>query len=342
MRTSAVALALLVSASGCLGGPSADRERATPSWPGAGTTDLGHPLDVAPWKEGSWVEYEVDAPYGWSGRLTAVVQDGAFVADSRRWAIEEATLDLPVLGLLDPATLSTTAFGGDWCVPCLPLTDGGSWNTTLTLPGDFGAPETVGVVATARPETVFTPVRQEAGFLVSARSGDRVVVESAYSPSMHLPTFLRILGASGNVTWSATAVGLGQGWGGARWAATSTPLVSDHALVTPDAAAAPGTFRPAMAAEANVPGGGTTVFGYLIAVAFGGAAQATVVDPAGGSHQATAAGAPVGWEVSGLDVPAIAGTWRAVGVAGGVVGFAGIFLWDVDVRQVGGPEPASS
>lgn len=332
LATLAAPVLLAAALAGCASGPDGD---------GAGTAvgTTGHAAAVqeagaaAGWPDGHWVEYRVTAPTMAGGTAVAVARGGVFTATTRGWAIEEATRGVPILGAVDPVTLASSAFGGPWDVLQLPLEDGERWTATVRMPDDVGALVEVALELNARRAPVATPTRQEDGFLVEGRSGGRLVLETSYSPSMHLPTFTRLLGASGNVTWQAVASAEGDGWDGPLWTAAATGLVEAWSLTAPDESlVGPPTVGGPLALDFQAAAPGEVVYGDLVAVAFGGAQDVSVVTPSGRRLSATVSGS--GWEVLTLDEPTEPGRWQVAAAGAGVVAFAGVFLWSVAVAEV--------
>lgn len=312
----------------------------------ASPADSADPSSPLPWDVGQWLQYEVKAGTSQAGKVNAVFDGERFIADRRPWALEEATRDVPILGSFDPVTLASTAFGHPWRPLDLPLSDGKRWTATLPIPDEYGQAVAQPVEFEATAGTVFLPGRQEPGFTIEGRVGGGLSVETSYSPSLHLPTYIRLRPPGANeTTWDALLREDGRGWTGPVWSADSRVLVADHALVAPNEADPTAPYAdPALTAEFPGPEADATVFGYLVAVALAGATHLELVDPAGKAVASTGLGAPFGVDVRLIDTPGKPGTWKVAGVGAGVVAFSAAYLWAVDLRQStmgdpGGGEP---
>lgn len=331
-----LATLVVVAAAGCASPPSdppsTPREQAGlpgPSEKGGGDGPR------SPWVVGQWLQYEVKAATGQAGKVHAVFDGERFLADHRSWALEEATSDVPILGRFDSATLASTAFGQPWQPFDLPLADGKAWTATLPIPDEYGQPVPHPVSFVAKVGTVFLPGRQESGFAVEGRVDGHLAVESSYSPSLHLPTYLRLwTPGSNDTTWSAELREDGTGWEGTVWSASSRPLVGEHALVAPNDADPTAPYAdPLATAEFAGPDPSETVFGFLVTVAFAGGSHLELIDAEGERVEATALGAPFGVDVRLVDTPGKPGTWHVAGAGAGFVAFAAAYLWAVNLRQ---------
>lgn len=325
-------LPLIVLLAGCAApasGPSSEIE------PGPTVFDLdGEQAPVSPWSVGQWLQYEVKTLLSQAGKVNAVFDGERFIADRRPWALEEASRDVPILGGFDPATLGTTAFGHPWEPLDLPLADGKTWTATLPILDAYGQPVPRPVEFTAKAGTVFLPGRQEPGFTVEGRIDGNVSVEMSYSPSLHLPTYIRLRQPGADeTTWAAELREDGKDWVGPVWAAESQVLVADYALMAPNTADPTAPYADALlSSEFTGPPAGVTVFGYLVSVAFAGTAHLQLSDPDGKAVSTTALGAPLGVEVRVVDTAGKPGTWTVTGVGLGAVAFAAAYLWAVELR----------
>lgn len=325
-------LPAIVLLAGCAAPASVPSSEAKPA-PTAFVFD-GEERSASPWAVGQWLQYEVKTLVSQAGTVNAVFDGERFIADRRSWALEEASRDVPILGGFDPATLASTAFGQPWRPLELPLSDGKTWTATLPILDAYGQPVPRPVEFTAKAGTVFLPGRQEAGFTVEGRIEGNLSVETSYSPSLHLPTYIRLRppGANGT-TWAAELREDGKEWVGPVWAADSQVLVADYALVAPNEADPTAPYADALlSSEFAGPAADVTVFGYLVSVAFAGTAYLQLSDPEGTAVAATALGAPIGVEVASIDAEGRPGTWKVTGVGVGAVAFVAAYLWAVELR----------
>lgn len=292
------------------------------------------------WRVGDWFGHHVFFGNDDStGRhySTMVVEDRGdewvLATDDRQAAKEDAVFDIPILGPIQKADLSTTGLGADWKFYQFPLTHGSSWvHAFPTTEGGDSVPITF--TATYDPD-IPTPDGERPGFEIRGTPEDgRLLFSYDYVPDIgwYAHFFLYDIETEDpdDFFFHVSSMGHGSGWTGTYYTDAAKLLVESFGGVAVDPNSPANSFaQPAPPERFTMDPEADYLFGFAFAFAFAGVVEMVLVDPDGNRHELRAVGAPDGGADLEVDMPAVPGEWTAAAVGAGAVAIHGAFLWQI-------------
>lgn len=353
MRAAAVLPLLFAALAGCLDGNATSLADARGSHvadlpaPGASASITVDDESPAPtWTVGTWFGHHVffgaDDEDGehYNTIVTRTDGDAYFLAtDDEQAAKDEAAVDIPILGPVRKTDLHVTGLGGEWDFFRFPMKDGLRWTSTFTIdmPGEYRSYELTHV-AKFNP-AIETPYGPRPGWDIEAHTvdGERLLFYD-YVPDIgwyaHVFVYELETPEENDFVFHVMSMGRGVGWTGSYFAYEGKPLLQAIRGFAPSQDFPPEVppepfVEPEPIMTFTMDEGSTLLFGFLFNVAVAGAHQVVLVDPDGGYHEFRAVGAPEAEAGGMVELPAIPGEWRLMGVGAGAVWIHAAFLWQL-------------